>query len=101
MTRHSIYTLLGAGLLSLGACAPHNYMPGPGMSAAELGPDEARCRLFARGTRPDTSFEAWGSPRDVAIATGAAVLLGGSSTAVHDSETVDDCMQARGWRIAD
>jgi hypothetical protein len=27
--------------------------------------------------------------------------LGVIGTAVHDSETFDDCMQARGWQIAD
>ena len=101
MIRRCAFAFLGVGLLSLGACVQHSYVAGPGMSAAQFGPDSARCRLFARGTRPDTSFEAYGRPRDVAIATGAALIVGGIATAVHDSATFDDCMQARGWLVAD
>ena len=101
MRRRAITSLLGIGVLSLGACASHVYAPGPGMLAEQLGPDAANCRLFAAGTRPATSFEASGSPKTVAVEAGAALLFGGIATAVHDSEAFDNCMQARGWLVAD
>jgi hypothetical protein len=99
MRRQAMTVILGA--LVLGGCASHTYAPGPGLSAADLGPDSARCRLLAQGTRPDTSFEASGSPNFVAATPGAALIVGTIATVVHDSETFDDCMQARGWRVAD
>lgn len=99
--RHTILVFLGIGVASLGACAEHTYVPGPGMSAAELGPDSARCRLFAEGTRPDTSFEVQGSARDVAIGSAVMLGVGAIATAVHDNETFNNCMQARGWLVAD
>ena len=89
------------GLLSLGACASHTYVPGPGKLAADMGPDMAHCRLYAHMTRPDVSFGAAGSPKFVAIASAVAVVGGAIDTAIHDSETTDDCMQAHGWRVAD
>lgn len=101
MRQHSIRFLLGIGVLSLGACASHDYAPGPGMFAEQFGPDAANCRLYAEGTRPATSFEASGSPTAVAVEAGAALLVGGISTAVHDSASYDNCMQARGWLVAD
>lgn len=93
--------ILAASAMALGACANHSYVAGPGMSAAQLAPDSAGCRLYAEGSRPDTSFAAYGSPKGVAIATGAALLVGGVLTAVHDSEAYDNCMQSRGWLVAD
>ncbi len=101
MLRCQTVIVLGLMALSLGACAQHAYLPGPGMSTANLGPDQARCRLFARGTRPGVSFGASGSSKYVAIAT-AAVLVGAAvGNAVHDNLTYDDCMQAIGWQVAD
>jgi hypothetical protein len=67
----------------------------------DYGPDHGNCQLYAQMTRPDTSFAAAGSPKDVAIASGAALLVGAIATAAHDSETMDGCMQAHGWLIAD
>ena len=84
------------GLLCLGACATQ-YVPGPGKSGAEYGRDYGHCRLYAHSTRPDTSFEFSGSQKSVAIASGAALLLGGLATVAHDQEAVDDCMLASGW----
>lgn len=100
MNPRALSALVGIALLSLGACT-HTYVPGPGMSVAQLGPDSAWCRQYAHSTRPGTSFEAYGRPRDVAIATAAAVIVGGIGTAIHDSQAIDDCMQMRGWQIAD
>ena len=88
------------GLLCLGACS-HQYAPGPGKSDAEYGPDYGRCRLYAHSTRPDTSFAFSGSQKSVAIASGAALVLGGLETVAHDQEAVDDCMLANGWLHAD
>lgn len=89
--------LLSVASLSLGACAIQSWAPGPGVDPTQLSRDSARCRLFARGTRPGMAFEASGSARNVAIASGAALVVGGVATAVHDAETYDDCMQAVGW----
>lgn len=100
MPQHTVYAILAFGLLSLGACA-HTYAPGPGMSVAQLGPDAADCRLRARASRPDMSFEARGTQKAVAIETGVMLGLGVASTLVHDSQTFDDCMEARGYQIAD
>lgn len=88
-------------LLALGACASHTYAPGPGKNLAEFGPDSGRCNLFAEQTRPAMGFGASGSPKAVGIATGAALVFGGIATAVHDSETYDNCMQASGWLVRD
>jgi len=57
--------------------------------------------LRARASRPDTSFEARGTQKAVAIESGVMLGLGIVSTLIHDSETIDDCMQARGYLIAD
>ena len=100
MVPRIVSPLLAVSLRSLGACTPPSYTPGPGKSQAEYSPDAARCRLFARGTRPDTSFEAYGRPKDVAIATVAAAVVGGIGTVIHDNETFNDCMQANGWLVA-
>lgn len=101
MPRHATAVVLGIGLLSLGACAQHTYAPGPGMSASDLGPDSGRCHLLAHMTRPAMAFGASGSQKFVAVASAAAVVGGVIGTAIHDSETYDDCMQAHGWRVAD
>jgi hypothetical protein len=97
MRREWLSLLVALSTLSLSACAIQTWAPGPGKVAAELGPDSARCRLLARGTEPDTSFEASGSPKTVAIAATTMAVMGGIATAVHDSETYNDCMQAAGW----
>jgi hypothetical protein len=93
--------LLSAASISLGACAIQDWAPAPGKDPAQLSQDSARCRLFAHGTRPDTTFEAAGSPRDVAIVSGVALVAGGIATAAHDASTYDDCMEAVGWVPAD
>src|SRR5690348_13591640 len=96
MLRRASITLVGFGVLSLGGCA-HNYVAGPGKSPLDLGRDTGRCHMLAHSTRPDTSFEAYGSPKDVAIMSGAALAVGALATLAHDSEAFDDCMQANGW----
>lgn len=101
MRQRSITIFMAIGVMTLAGCASHVYAPGPGMSAAQFGPDSARCRLFAEGTRPDTLFEAYGSPRTVAVEAGAMIVLGGITTARHDNEAYDNCMQANGWLVAD
>jgi S1-C subfamily serine protease len=92
--------LIGA-LAGLCACANHTFAPGPGMSAGDFGPDAARCRLFARGSDPSFSFDASGSPKFVAGAMAGAVVAGAIATAVRENANFNDCMEARGWRIAD
>jgi hypothetical protein len=71
------------------------------MSAARLGRDEARCRLFAEGSRPGMGFAASGSPKAVAVQAGVALAVGGLITAMHDSSAYDNCMQADGYLVAD
>jgi hypothetical protein len=89
-------------VLPMAACAQHSYAPGPGMAAANMGPDMARCRLFARGNAPGVGgFEASGSPRFVAAATATVLIAQVIGGAVHQSMDFDDCMQANGWRVAD
>ena len=34
--------------LMLAGCVQHTFAPGPGMSAADFGPESAQCRLFRR-----------------------------------------------------
>jgi S1-C subfamily serine protease len=92
--------LIGA-LAGLCACANHTFAPGPGMSAGDYGPDAARCRLFTRGSDPSFSFDASGSPKFVAGAMAGAVVAGAIATAVRENANFNDCMEARGWRIAD
>lgn len=85
----------------LSGCAYHHFAPGPGMSAADYEPDAARCRLFARGSNPSYSFEAQGSTKFVAAATAGALVGGAIATAINTNANYNDCMEARGWRIAD
>jgi hypothetical protein len=99
--RRLITIVLGIGAASLVGCTTHSYAPGPGMSATNLGPESAECRLLVRSTRGDTSFGASGSPKFVAIASGIGLLAGAIGTALHDSEAYGDCMEARGYQIAD
>lgn len=89
-------------VLPVAACAQHDYAPGPGMAVANIGPDMARCRLFARGNAPGMGgFEASGSPRFVATATASVLVAQAIGGAIRQSVDFDDCMQARGWRVAD
>jgi S1-C subfamily serine protease len=67
---------LGAMVL-LSACTAQNFVPGPGVSSARLGPDTEQCRLLAQDVSP--SF---------------------ATNAVSEDATFDDCMQTRGWRLA-
>ncbi len=101
MRRYSTAFLLMVGAASLGGCVSHTYVAGPGMSPERLGRDEARCHIFAEGTRPGMGFEASGSPKEVAIESGVALVAGGLLTAWHDSSAYDNCMQARGYLVAD
>ncbi|WP_368044728.1 PDZ domain-containing protein [Sabulicella glaciei] len=76
-------------------------MPGPGMVASDLSPDSARCRLFARATPTSGySYTARGSARFVAGAMAGAALAEGLGNAVAQNQNFNDCMLARGWRIA-
>jgi hypothetical protein len=108
MRRHS-FTLplgfitlpLGFGLMLLGGCAYHTYAPGPGMSALDLGPDSEHCHQSAQSTRPDTSFQASGSPRSIAVAAAIGLIGGAITTAIHDSQAYDNCMLSNGYLIAD
>lgn len=94
--------LLGTVLaLSVSGCVSHTYAPGPGMSAADFGPDSAKCRLFARGSQGDFAFGAYGSPQYVGSAMAGAALGYAIGSAVDQSRNYDDCMQARGWEVAD
>ncbi len=87
--------------LTLTACAQHSYVPGPGMSGMALGPEAAQCRLFARGSSTSRGFGAAGSARFVAAATAVALIAGGIAGAIEQNTNYNDCMQARGWRIAE
>jgi PDZ domain-containing protein len=87
--------------LLLGGCVQHTFAPGPGMSAADFEPDSAQCRLFARGARSGFAFGAVGSPKFVGASMGGASLGYAIGSAVEMNQNFNDCLEARGWRIAD
>jgi membrane-associated protease RseP (regulator of RpoE activity) len=114
MRCHSTICRLGAGVrqfvmrrmvfgtaLLLGGCVQHNFVPGLGMSSTNLEPDSAICRLVARGEKSDFSFQASGSPKFTAAATGAAIIGYTISSAIEQNANFNDCMVARGWLVAD
>lgn len=94
------YLALAACLMA-GGCVQHTYAPGPGMSVAAFEPDSAQCRLFARQSGTNHSFQTSGSPKSAAA--GAAVALIGIAlfSAVEQNHNYHDCMQSHGWQIAD
>src|SRR5690242_210405 len=100
LMRYSLPSLL-LPLALLSACVQHTYAPGPGMSSLDFEPDSARCRLFARGSQSGYAFGASGSQQFVAGATVGAAIGYGIAAAVERNQNFNDCMQARGWRIAD
>jgi len=67
----------------------------------EFEPDSAGCRLVARGMDPSVAFAATGSPRYVASATASAAVGAAIGIAIRENQNFNDCMEARGWRIAD
>jgi hypothetical protein len=85
----------------LGGCVTHTFAPGPGMSALDFEPDSAQCRLFARGARTGFAFGAAGSPKFVGAAMGGAAVGYAIGSAIEQNQNFNDCLQARGWRIAD
>lgn len=91
--------LVVSSLIGLAACTHPTFVPGPGMSALELGPDMARCRLLAKGLTPNHYFEAHGSERFVVASTVGVSLINAIGDAIQQNENYNDCMQARGWRI--
>jgi hypothetical protein len=66
-----------------------------------LGPDSAKCHIFARGANPGFSYQASGSPQFVAGSTAGAAIGYGIVTAITTNENYNDCMQTNGWLIAD
>jgi len=92
---------LATALFSLGACVNHTFAPGPGMSSLDFEPDSARCRLMARGAVKDYEFGASGSPQFVASYTAGAALGAAIGRAIEQNANFNDCMEARGWRVAD
>lgn len=93
--------LLAVVALSVCACSYPHFVPGPGMSALDLEPDQARCRLIARGLSPGFEYGASGSTRDVAAYMAAATIASGIETAIQNNMNYNDCMEARGWRVAE
>ena len=93
--------LLAGSLIPLSACVTHNFVPGPGMSADDMPADKARCRMFSRGANPGHEFGAYGSPKFVAAAVATDAVVAGVGDAIRTNENYNDCMEARGWRIAD
>jgi hypothetical protein len=92
--------ILFAGLVTLAVsgCA-HQFVPGTGMDASQLGPDSAKCRLFARGSQQGFSASASGSPKFVGAYMGGAMLGYAIGTAVQTAQNFDDCMLAQGYQI--
>lgn len=83
------------------ACQSADFVPGPGMSYLQQEPDAAQCRLFARGMDRGYEFDAAGPTREVAAYMAAAALGEVIGTVVERNQNFNDCMEAKGWRIAD
>jgi membrane-associated protease RseP (regulator of RpoE activity) len=94
-------TVVAAAAVLLAGCVNHDFVPGPGMLASNLGPQAAGCRIFARGSQGGYAFGAAGSPRFVAAAAGIAAIGAGIAGAVQQNHNYNDCMLSRGWRVAD
>ena len=101
MRRHGFILVAGVASMMLSACAIRTWTPAPGKDPAELSRDSGRCELYAQGSEPDTSFEATGSARNVAIASGVMPAVGGVATAARDADAYNNCMEAAGWIPAD
>jgi hypothetical protein len=89
------------GCLGIAGCTNLNFVPGPGMLAIDLSPDTARCHMYARGATPGFEFGAYGSAKFVAASTAGAVIGHAIGSAIQQNQDFNDCMQARGWRVAD
>lgn len=92
--------VLGAAAVLLSGCVNHDFAPGPGMLVSDFEPESARCRIFARSNQSGFAFGAAGSPRFVATAVGGAAIGAGIAGAVQNNQNYNDCMMARGWRVA-
>jgi membrane-associated protease RseP (regulator of RpoE activity) len=101
MRRRLQRLIFAPALFLLVNCANHTWAPGPGMAAANFEPDSAQCRLFARGSNPQHSYDAYGSPKFVAASMAGMILADAIGDAVRSNENFNDCMQAHGWRVAD
>ena len=77
--------------ISVSACAPTIYAPGPGVNAATFEPTKAQCSLMAR--HAGGSFAAYGDANYVA----GAALGNAIGEAIRTQEDFSDCMKASGW----
>jgi hypothetical protein len=93
--------VMAAAAVLLAGCVNHDFVPGPGMLASNLGPETAMCRIFARGSQRGYTFGAAGSPRFVAAAAGIAAIGVGIAGAVQQNQNYNDCMLSRGWLVGD
>lgn len=91
---------LAAAAVLLSGCVNHDFVPGPGMLASDFEPESARCRIFARSNQSGYAFGAVGSPRFVTASVGGAAIGAGIAGAVQNNQNYNDCMMARGWRVA-
>ena len=81
---------LAAIVCLLGACASHTWAPGPGLTAADFGPDNARCSLMARHS--GGGLMPYRSPAFVANASLSYAI----GNAVRRQQDFNNCMAASG-----
>ena len=80
---------------ALSGCATHNWVPGVGKQAYMFESEKAQCSLMARHS--GGGFYAQGTPGYVA----GAQMGHAMGEAVRTQTDFNDCMLAKGWRIAD
>src|SRR5208337_2555326 len=91
MRPNILLMLITVMAISVSACAPTIYAPGPGVNAATFEPTKAQCSLMAR--HAGGSFAAYGDANYVA----GAALGNAIGEAIRTQEDFSDCMKASGW----
>jgi S1-C subfamily serine protease len=71
------------------------------MSGANFEVQSAQCRLAARDATGGMVFAASGSPRFVGASMAGAAIGSAIGSAIRENANYNDCMEARGWQIAD
>jgi hypothetical protein len=85
-------------LLGLGACAQYSWVPGPAAAGKDFNVAQGQCKLVAMGMPTgDGGFYAQGSPKFVAISTGAYALGSAIGSAVRTQNAFNACMEAQGF----
>jgi hypothetical protein len=87
-------------ILTLGGCAQHVWVPGPGATAS-FGQANGQCKLTAMGAEHPVNAYAAGNTRFVATYLGTVSVLGAIDNAVRENNAYNACMEAQGFLAAD